>query len=377
MGAKQWLTTDEAAQRLGVKHETLYAYVSRGVVSRRLSETGKGSEFSRREIEQLATRATRPNRRGSFDVTIATQVSTIDGDQLFFRGVPVIELVESASFEETADLVWDGADGPWPKKTPKRPPGLAHCLRAPDRLRLAVAYSAATSTVRTTIAPPLVRATARALIVSAAAAVGDGPPTSVASILAGDGADPTLVRLFDVALLTMTDHEMATSTLAARVAASTRAGTYDVVLAGLGALAGPLHGSAGRMCHELLLRCEERGIDSAVEDLLRNGQRLPGIGHQVYRTTDPRTQPMLDALFKVVSPLKKRRIVDLQTAMTARVPKVLNCDFALGAMSWALERSEDLAEEIFSIARMAGWVAHALEEYEEQPLRYRGRALSY
>ncbi len=376
MPTKEWITTEEAAARLGVKAETLYAYVSRGIVTRRLADSGKGSEFARREIERLAiTRGSRPGRRGAFDVTVATRVSSIDGDQLFFRGVPIAELVAASTFEETADLVWDGADGPWPTAPTTRVSGI-HKFRGPDRMRIVVAHDAARSPTRTATNPPLVRATARSLIVSVASSVGDGAPTSVASILAGAGADAKLIRLFDIALLTMADHEMATSTLAARVAASTRAGAHDVILAGLGTLAGPLHGSAGRLAHDLFVRAATVGVDEAVEETIRNGQRLPGLGHQVYRSADPRTQPMLDALDSVISPQKRRLISDLLSAMTARVPKLANCDLALGAMSFALDRSPDLAEIIFSTARMAGWVAHAIEEYDEQPLRYRGRAIS-
>lgn len=376
MPTKEWISTDEAAARLGVKPETLYAYVSRGIVTRRLADSGKGSEFARKEIERLAiTRGSRPGRRGAFDVMVATRVSSIDGDQLFFRGVPIGELVAASTFEETADLVWDGADGPWPTAPATRVPGLAK-LRSPDRMRIVVAHDAARSLTRTATNPPLVRATARSIIVSVASAVGDGAPTSVASILAGAGAHADLVRLFNIALLTMTDHEMATSTLAARVAASTRAGAHDVILAGLGTLAGPLHGSAGRLAHDLFVRASKIGPDEAVEEVIRNGQRLPGLGHQVYRTADPRTQPMLDALFAVITAPKRRLITDLIAAMVARVPKLANCDLALGAMSFALDRSPDLAEVIFSTSRMAGWVAHAIEEYEEQPLRYRGRAVS-
>jgi citrate synthase len=379
MATKDWISTDEAAHRLGVKHETLYAYVSRGIVTRRLAESGKGSEFSRKEIEHLAiSRGTKPGRRGAFDVTITTRISSIEGNQLFFRGVAIEELVGASTFEETADLVWDGADGPWPKPstTPiTRVSGIGK-FRAPDRMRIVVAYDAAKSSARMASAPPLVRATARSIITSVASSVGDGEPTSIASILAGTGATPKLVRLFDIALLAMTDHEMATSTLAARVAASTRAGVHDVILAGLGTIAGPLHGSAGRLTHELLVRAQMIGAEPAVEEVMRNGQRLPGLGHQVYPNADPRTQPMLDALFEAIPPAKRSLISEVLAAMTARVPKLVNCDFPLGAMSFALDRSPDLAEIIFSTSRMAGWVAHALEEYEEQPLRYRGRAVS-
>jgi citrate synthase len=376
MSTKEWISTDEAAVRLGVKHETLYAYVSRGIVTRRLAESGKGSEFSRKEIERLAlSRGSRPGKRGAFDVTIATSISMIDGDELFFRGVPIAELVAASTFEDTADLVWDGTDGEWPKTPLTRVPGL-NKMRGPDRMRITVAYDAAKSSARIATAPPLVRATTRSVITSVACSVGDGAPTSIASILAGANASPKLIRLFDIALLTMTDHEMATSTLAARVAASTRAGVHDVILAGLGTIAGPLHGSAGRLSHDLLVRAQTIGAEPAVEELLRNGQRLPGLGHQVYQKKDPRTQPMLDALFAVISPAKRTLITDVHAAMLARVPKLMNCDSPLGAMSFALDRSPDLAEIIFSTARMAGWVAHALEEYEEQPLRYRGRAVS-
>jgi citrate synthase len=171
------------------------------------------------------------------------------------------------------------------------------------------------------------------------------------------------LRALDVALVLMAEHELATSTLAVRVAASTGAGPAEVVGAGIATLAGPLHGRAAVRVHRHLL-------DGTVPD---RPTMLDGFGHPVHVSGDPRFEPMVAAARSIASP-KRRRAIDAYVARRRGVPAP-NCDAALGALVFAAEGEPGASEAVFAVARTAGWVAHAFEEADEPPLRFRGRTL--
>jgi citrate synthase len=179
----------------------------------------------------------------------------------------------------------------------------------------------------------------------------------------------------NAALVLMADHELATSTVAVRVAASVRSDPYDALLAGLATLAGPLHGGASQQAYELLVVAERDGAARALNDVLREQGRLPGFGHTVYRSGDPR----FAALMELAEPLlsqDRRAIVDEVIALaTAHDVPLPNCDLALAALSWGTGMPPDTGRTIFAVARVAGWAAHYIEELTEPPVRFRARAV--
>jgi citrate synthase len=184
-----------------------------------------------------------------------------------------------------------------------------------------------------------------------------------------------LRRTVDLALVLLADHELATSTVAVRVAASTRADLYDAVLAGLGTLAGPLHGGASQLAYGLITEAERYGVDRAVNECLRWQGVLPGFGHTVYKNGDPRVRPLLEAFARVARPEQQdlvASIVDLAHDHDVPAP---NVDLALAAVTWATGMPVDAGRTIFTVARVAGWTAHYLEELGERPLRFRARAV--
>src|SRR5262249_59429020 len=127
-----FLTAAEAARRLGVKPATLYAYVSRGVLSRVRAPDGRTSLFGADEVERLARRG-RPRRpAGVADITVESAITEITGDSLRFRGLDVTRLAVSRTFEEVAGLLWTGefrsARGPW--RAPPAAPGARPPARA-------------------------------------------------------------------------------------------------------------------------------------------------------------------------------------------------------------------------------------------------------
>jgi citrate synthase len=179
----------------------------------------------------------------------------------------------------------------------------------------------------------------------------------------------------NAALVLLADHELATSTMAVRVAASVRSDPYDAFLAGLATLAGPLHGGASQQAYELLAMAERDGVPRALNDVLRERGRLPGFGHAVYKNGDAR----FDALLALAEPLlskERRAIVHEVIALAAAhdVP-LANCDLALATLSWGTGMPPDTGRTIFAVARVAGWAAHYMEELTERPLRFRARAV--
>jgi citrate synthase len=160
-----------------------------------------------------------------------------------------------------------------------------------------------------------------------------------------------------------------------RVAASTRADIYDVLLAALGTIAGPLHGGASQQAYSMLLEARHHGVERAVNDALRAHGVLPGFGHAVYKRGDAR-YAVLSGLFEELAPSEDvdllRSLVELAADHAIPLP---NVDLVLAATALATGMPPDAGKTIFTVARVAGWTAHYLEELEERPLRYRARAV--
>ena len=427
----EWINAAEAARRLGVKQASLYSYVSRGVLTRRKADGSRASLFSATEVEGLARRG-RPRRApGPAELVIETELTEITGDQLRYRGMDAIALARSRGFEQVAALLWtgtlgDGGDGNlddrgrvlWEAPAPAVAAGSAAQAALPpgtlplERLQVIVPALAAADPLRLHLDPPAVIAAGRCLIagmvdclpVAAGGPVlGNGQAPRAAEAGRGDirgngtgrerrtrggtvaerlvpklcPADPGagLIDVVRAALVLLADHELAASTLAARVAASMRADPYAVVATGLGAVGGTLHGGAS-FGAEVMLRSAPGPADAAraVGDLLRRGERIPGFGHFVYRRRDPRAVLLLD-LLRAAAPGSERLAVAEAVLAEARgrsLPEP-NIDFALAALAVMAGMIPGAGEAIFAVARAAGWVAHALEEYVRRtPIRPRG-----
>ncbi|NGN67915.1 citrate synthase, partial [Streptomyces sp. A7024] len=185
-------------------------------------------------------------------------------------------------------------------------------------------------------------------------------------------ADTTSVRVLDTALALLIDHDLAASTLAARVAASAHANPYAVVSTGLSALEGPLHGAASGLAHRMLADALERGATAVVSEHLRAGRRVPGLGHRLYPGPDPRAQLLFTLLDGVPRAHHALEAAHQVAELTRRhTPLHANVDMALAVLSLSSGMPAEAGETVFAVARTAGWIAHALEEYDERPLRMR------
>jgi citrate synthase len=377
------LPSEEAARRLGVKVTTLYAYVSRGLLVSHSEPGGRRSLFDLSDIERLAARQRGGRLVESRLATITTGVTQLREDGPFYRGRRATELAAVMSFEEVAALLWQAEeDGDW------APPdlGAVECplVDTADRIRWALVMCGACDPLRADLRPVAVNRAARRVIAALTEVVGHTPVNPEVTragliaqrlahrLMAGEKAE---VAAVNAALILMADHELATSTLAVRVAASTRADLYDALLSGVATMAGPLHGGASQRAYELLASAERDGSSRALNDALRWHDHLPGFGHVVYKECDPR----FDALWELTAPLlseERRRLFQevIEVAAANDVPPP-NCDLALAALSWGTGLPPDAGRTIFTIARVAGWTAHYQEELLEPPLRFRARAV--
>lgn len=390
------LTANQVAARLGVQLKTVYAYVSRGVLERTLADDGKTSLFDAGAVDRLAQRGRprRDNRQmGSVDVSLATAITCIEADRLLFRGHDVRTLA-SQPFESVAELLWTGElpeRTDWPTASDDDVRALSFSLPktspATERLAAVTAALACKQPLRVDLRPSAVMQHARTLLVTLvdclpllAADKSSRRSQRLAARLwprvSTSPATSARIDCLDTALVLLADHELATSTFAARVAASTRADPFAVVLAGMGAVSGPLHGKAALAAHELLIAARSTGQPERVlANAISRSGFLPGFGHPVYRGIDPRAECLrarLQPLMKRADQVMLDKLCAVATATSEHHP---NIDFALGELAFALDMPLGASEAIFVIARCAGWIAHALEEYGERALRFRARAL--
>ncbi|MFE1286785.1 citrate synthase [Streptomyces sp. NPDC058751] len=388
------LSTKETAELLGVKPETVYAYVSRGQLSSRREPGGRGSTFDTKEVEALARRNRREgggSSSGSGELSVRTRITLIDKDRYYFRGVDATELAARYSYEEIAEWLWTGELRPGVTFTAPEA-SVAAARRSvdalpehsgpTDRLRVAAVAAAAADPLRFDLSESAVLGTGRTLIPTLVAALptvrhdhrDEGPlARRLWARLSGRTPDDASVRVLDTALGLLVDHDLAASTLAVRVAASARAHAYAAVSAGLGVLEGPLHGAASGLAHRLLLDVLDQGTAApVVADELRAGRRVPGLGHRLYPGEDPRARALFALLEEVPGAAPALAAArDVVTTTARHTPLHANVDLALAVLTVSSGMSASAGETIFAVARTVGWIAHTLEEYAERPLRMR------
>jgi citrate synthase len=397
-----WITTTEAAQRLGVKRATLYAYVSRGLLQSQRRPGQQESLFDRAQIDALAS-ASRPSGSPQAVLrfrSIATTVSSqLDGD-LLYRGVPLIEVIALGSVEQAAALVvglsaaqsishGEALDLQM-LRTPTIPRDLhafaAGIARLPleRRLPVAVQLLAVADPLAGDIDAERVRSTALSVVPAALSLAAGALPAArqtpetrdlardLLRALGGREGSGAELRLARVLLVSLLDHGLTASTVAARVAASTRAGLHDCLAAAYAAMSGPLHGAAPIAAHALLAP----GLDPAVAvgRVVREHRGVAGFGHFLYPDGDPRADVVLEAVWRLpgTRPLR-RRVEALSRVVAERTGARPNIDLASAAALHALDLPAEAGEVVFQAARSFGVAAHVVEEYAEEPLRWRGR----
>jgi citrate synthase len=195
-------------------------------------------------------------------------------------------------------------------------------------------------------------------------------------MLTGDRPKAVATRAFDVSLILHADHELNASTFAARVVAATLSDIHSAVVAGIGALKGPLHGGANADAMRMLIAIgRDAGPDRAEEFVrakLARKEKIPAFGHRVYRTEDPRATH----LRRFSRALGELRGEPQWFEMTQRIEAVVkaekklnaNVDLYSASTFYALGIPIDLYTPVFAVSRISGWTAHALEQYANNRL---------
>lgn len=356
----EWIERDAALALLGVKAQTLYAYVSRGKIEVRRGEQGTRRNLYRAEdVARLASHADASRKPIDIaarsmawgEASLVTRISTVRHGRLIYRGEDAVHYATHATLEDTARLLW-ACDGPLdflvPALSPANPfealaslaaQGQPALGRGQERLRRdtceAIAHLAASCGLRQGTAP-----------------LHEG--------LAEHWELNSVARdCIRQALVLMADHELNASTFACRVAASTGAPVAASLLAGLCALSGPRHGGSAKALALLVSDAEERGAEPALLAWLDGHGPLPGFGHPLYPNGDIRatalcallgTDPVMSAL------------ASCAMAITGLHP---NIDFALVALTRKADLPPTAPFALFLLGRSLGWAAHAMEQVSE------------
>jgi citrate synthase len=354
-------------------------------------------------MTQAVPSSTKSNAGLEGVVAAPSEICFIDGNvgRLVYRGYEIADLVENATFEETAFLLWNnrlpkrteladlkaelGAHAALPAHKLAILKALPTTAEPMDALRTAASALASfdpdvrsnepaanlRKAIRLTAQFPTIVVTFHRLR-QGQKPIEPDPSLSIAGnflyLLNGKKPHETLTRVLDAALVLHAEHGFNASTFAARVTAATLADMHAAVTAAVAALKGPLHGGANQDVMQLLLECGD--VDAAekkVRALLAAGDKIPGFGHRVYRTVDPRAtflRKMSKQLGEAAGNTKwyemSERLIPIVKEIKNKDP---NVDFFSASAYYTMGIPIDLYTPIFAIARIAGWTAHIMEQH--------------
>ena len=371
----------DACRLLGVRPQTVYAYVSRGKL-----EVMPDTHDTRRSLyraEDVAALAKRKQDGRKYE-TLATQ--TLFGSEpsiptalcsfvrghLYYRGQEAVGLAQTATLEEVAQLLWDAGqavDFSATVPTQATRPGKVGQGRV-------AAFTALASLAATGYSPRgrltrVLHDEAQSLVGQLAQAFGaergEHQPLHL-RFAQGWKQTAHVAELLRTAMVLLAEHELTSSAFSARIAASTGASLPACLLAGLTTLSGPLHGDATGRVHALFDEVERLGEDKVVDLYLSAALPMAGFGHHLYPDGDPRATALL-ALFQPSEVIA--RFIQKVTKLTGLQP---NIDLALVALVARYRLPADAAFGLFATARSVGLLAHAMEQLSvAQVIRPRGR----
>ncbi|KAF1043379.1 MAG: putative citrate synthase 2 [Herbaspirillum frisingense] len=372
-----YLSSVEAAGLLGVSRQTLYAYVSRGLLHAHPGDDPRESRYLADEVQRLAGNKMRG--RKSKEVAKAalswglpvleSALTLIEDGHLYYRGQDAVALSERVGVEDAAALLWEGdVEDAFDSSPPEVAAGFAALQaqfagRRAEHALLPLFSLAAGDDIgaqwqwqperRLASCGMLVRRLAACLLGTAPSAAPIHEQCARAWHLDDEGA--ALVRR---ALVLCADHELNASGFTARCIASTGASLQACVIGGLAALSGPLHGGTTARVEALLDELETAGdMAERIRDRLARGDDLPGFGHHLYPAGDVRAEALLAPLLPAHPGWQA--IIAHVRALTGHPPSV---DFALVALRRHLALPPGSAFGLFALGRSLGWIAQALEQ---------------
>lgn len=389
--AREWLDAREAAARLGVKRQTLYAYASRGLLRSVADPASRERRYARDDIERLKARSGARAGHGAVaagalrwgEPVLETRIGTLDARGPIYRGIPALTLIEDgASFEDVCTLLWQspwqaleaptfGARvGPLRAALGSEPESFDAMILLASSLAIHEPRAEALEVARRR-APALIRrliaacATARGTTAVTASLEANGVARALLLAL---GGRPTKVAVSAVerALILAADHELNASTFTARVTASAGANLAACVLAALATLSGPRHGRETARVEAFLAGIERPDrATAAVAQRLDRGESIPGFGHPLYPDGDPRGRAALQIAGSLAPRSTRVRTAQaVADAMNLRAREQPTLDLGLVALAGALGLPDGSALSMFACGRLAGWIAHVFEQRE-------------
>jgi citrate synthase len=372
------LTARQAADRLGIKLSTLYAYVSRGRLRSVSIPGSRERRYRAEDVEALletrsGEKLLRPDDSEELMQVIGSSICLIENGRLYYRGKDAVCLSGSATLERIAALLWrDEVDS---EPAVGDGPGAASAVHSTvgliERCQTRLAALADKDLPALDLTRAGVIRTGRRILHELAVCVAPRPPSHDAvhrELAAGWGLDEARADILRRCLVLIADHELNASTFVARCVASTGATPYAVVSAALSALSGRRHGGASARAEALFAEIGRGGDPMAVmASRLARGEGLPGFGQFLYPLGDPRAVAILDAVARIMPETRDsiERAAAAGTRLTGLHP---NVDFALAAAATGLGLPQNAALALFIVGRTVGWIAHAIEQYESGAL---------
>ena len=387
-----FIPSSEVCRILDIKPATLYSYVSRGLI-RKETQGRKKSRYLTADVLRLKQKADARTGHGPAAAealnwgqpVIQTSISAIDENQtLTYRGISPLTLVENKRrFESAAELLWSGElpgqEPEWPiPTTPEYFPDVAlprHCSPVMTAAMI-LPLLAAHDTKRHFVSNEKEWQRGRRIIriVAASLALPKSPQRMDQAI--GEKYISDVVRtalgitkkkitaVIDTALILCAEHELNSSTFSARVAASTGADLYSCLGSALGTWSGPKHGQAVDRVLAVLQEIRRTGDASKVVlERLQRGELIPGFGHELYPSGDPRYTPLREAALSVAPGSANLahlcKLVDIMEQAGHFKPTL---DMGLAMLVTAMKLPKAKVSCLFMIGRMAGWIAHVLEQ---------------
>lgn len=372
------LSARDTAALLGVKLDTLYAYVSRGLLRSVAVPGSRERRYRAADVDRFrAGRGADRTGREALVPVIDSTICLIEAGRFYYRGSDAVRLAETATLEEVAALLWeDRSVGGQPAPSPARPRKRGRATRRDslpqpsgliERCQVRLATLAAADLAALDVTRAGVIRTGRAILTELGATICNTAPLSdpvhrqLAAAWQLDAGAADLIRR---CLVLLADHELNASTYVARCVASTGATPYAVVAGALSALSGRRHGGASARAEALFHDIGgEADPMAAMAARLARDESLPGLGHPLYPQGDPRALAIVEAL-RAARPQDGARVAATAVAAMQLTGQYPNVDFALGGAVTALGLPAGAALSIFVLGRAVGWIAHAIEQYE-------------
>jgi len=342
-------------------------------------------------------------------VATTSSICYIDGEQgvLAYRGIDIHELADNSTFEETCYLLWFGRL-PTREELRELRDRFAEERKLDasiyHRMHLVPKHALPMDVLRTMVSTlsffdpeeksndreanihKAIRLTSQiAMIVAAYDRIRKGLPVvepdrslshaaNFLLMLTGEYPSQTAERALDIALILHADHELNASTFAARVTAATLSDMHSAITSAIGCLKGPLHGGANEAVFHILQAIDSSGADAVeyVQGMLAQKKKIPGFGHRVYHTEDPRATHLRQMSRELGASSGEPKWFRYSEAIEQFIKKDkhlnANVDFYSASTYHTLGIAIDLFTPVFAVSRISGWTAHVIEQLDDNRL---------